>query len=115
LAMYASDIMTVSISLFLLAKFLSHTSDYMWNRQIVLRIICEIDIFEVWLVLLNFNSIELMLDSNMSFLQELNWKRLLSFHHIFLPLVCVEFDKETGNVICNGIKVSYKGRIQKLS
>jgi hypothetical protein len=46
LAMYASDIMTVSISLFLLAKFLSHTSDYMWNRQIVLRIICEIDIFE---------------------------------------------------------------------
>jgi hypothetical protein len=29
LAMYASDIMTVSISLFLLAKFLSHTSDYM--------------------------------------------------------------------------------------
>ncbi|KAK2400713.1 lipid phosphate phosphatase [Trifolium repens] len=29
---------------------------------------------------------------------------LLSFHHIFLPLVCVEFDKETGNVICNGIK-----------
>jgi hypothetical protein len=35
LAMYAGDIMTVSIS-FLLTKFLSHTSDYMWTRQIVL-------------------------------------------------------------------------------
>jgi hypothetical protein len=35
LAMYAGDIMTVSIS-FLLTRFLSHTSDYMWTRQIVL-------------------------------------------------------------------------------
>ncbi|KAK2354276.1 hypothetical protein QL285_091814 [Trifolium repens] len=36
LAMYASDIMTLSISLFLLAKFLSHTSDYILIKKLAM-------------------------------------------------------------------------------